>query len=156
MLHHCKPLLATHEPCIDKLRPYNIYSHLGGGGVLCYVWNGGGLVGFWWSGGNCIPLSGVLVGRWHFGGVFEWYLNGSFNEFCWGSVWEFCWGVAGLSGFRMVGWDSLSSIGTPPVSCCLCMWCGFSLFSNDLLTILIKSLHGVLAWHVRQSSVSLI
>ena len=83
MLHCSKPLLAAHEPCIDKLRPYDIYNRLGGGGVQCYVWSGGGLVGFWWDGG-CIPLSGISVGWWHFGGVFKWYLNGSFNEFHWG------------------------------------------------------------------------
>ena len=144
MLHCSKPLLAAHEPCIDKLRLYNIYNHLGEGGVPRYVWSGGGLVGFWWDGG-CIPLSGISVGWWHFGGVFEWYLNGSFNEFHWGSVWEFRWGVAGPSGFRMVGCDSLCSIGTPLVSRCFCMWRGFPLFSNDLLNILIKSLHRVLA-----------
>ena len=127
MLHHSKPLLAALETCIDKLRPYNIYNHLGGDGVPRYVWNGGGLVGFWWGGGG-IPLSGISVGWWHFGRIFEWYLNGSFNEFHWGSVWELRWGVAGPSGFWMVGCDSLCSIGALPISHCFCMWCGFSPF----------------------------
>ena len=145
MLHCSKPLLATHEP-------YNIYNHLGGGGVPRYVCNGGGLVGFWWSGGGVVfhCLEFRLVG-----GVFEWCLNGSFCEFRWGSVRESHWGVAGPSGFRMVGWDSLCSIGTLPVSRCFCMWCGFSLFSNDLLNILIKSLLRVLARQVGRSNVSL-
>ena len=69
MLHHSKPLPAAHEPCIDKLRPYNIYSHLGGGGVPRYVWNGGGgLVGFWRNAGvmfHCLEfrlVGGILVG----------------------------------------------------------------------------------------------
>ena len=59
MLQCSKLLLAAHEPCIDKLRPYNIYSHLGGGGVLRYVWNGGGVVF------HCLEfglVGGILVG----------------------------------------------------------------------------------------------
>ena len=145
MLHCSKPLLAAHEPCIDKLRPYNIYNHLGGGGVPRYLWSGGGLVGFSWDGG-CIPLSGISVGWWHFGGV----SNGILMEVLKSSVGvpfgSSTGGVAGPLGFQMVRCDSLCSTGTPLVSRCFCMWCGFSLFSNDLLNILIKSLHRVLAW----------
>ena len=80
MLHRSKPLLAAHEPCIDKLRPYNIYNHLGGGGVPRYVW---GLVGFWWSGGGVVfhCLGFRLVG-----GIVVGFPNGIFMEVLMSSV----------------------------------------------------------------------
>ena len=152
MLHRSKPLLAAHEPCIDKLRPYNIYNHLGGGGVPRYVWNGGGWWGFGGVGGGVVfhCLGFRLVG-----GIVVGFPNGILMEVLMSSVGVPFGSSAGPSGVRMVGWDSLCSIGTPQVSRCFCMWCGFSLFSNDLLEILIKSLHRVLARHVGRSNVSL-
>ena len=79
MLHCSKPLLAAHEPCIDKLRPYNIYNHLGVGGVPRYVWSGGGLVGFWWGFGGMGVVFHYLGFR-LVGGILIGFSNGILME----------------------------------------------------------------------------
>ena len=50
-------------------------------GSTIYVEIVGDWCGFGGVGESCISLSGILVGWWHFGGVFEWNFDGIFNEF---------------------------------------------------------------------------
>ena len=123
MLHRSKSLLAAHEPCTDKLRPYNMYNHLGGGGVPRYVWNGGGLVGFWWSVGGVVfhCLGFRLVG-----GILVGFSNGILMEVLMSSIGVLSGSSAGVSlGCR---W----SVGVPDggVGFSLFHWnsAGFSLF----------------------------
>ena len=144
MLHCFKPLLAVHEPCIDKLRPYNIYHHLGGGGMPRHVWSGGGLVGFWWDGVVFHCLGFRLVG-----GILVGFSNGILMKVLMSSVGVPFGSFAGVSLVRRgSGWWGV--ILFVPLELCrflVVSACGvaFSLFYNDLLNILIKSLHRVLA-----------